>query len=97
MRDAPARIPHRVATGVADSHGASFRASSSWVSPLGPFSARRCSVASLQVIKGPHVGAVFELTTSESVMGRYPFCDVVLPSHTISRQHARVVQAGDQF
>lgn len=54
-------------------------------------------VASLKVIKGPNVGSVFELTASESVMGRYPFCDVVLPSHTISRQHARVVNVDDQF
>ena len=54
-------------------------------------------MASLKVIKGPNVGSVFELTATESVMGRYPFCDVVLPSHTISRQHARVVQVDDQF
>jgi hypothetical protein len=54
-------------------------------------------VASLKVIKGPNVGSVFELTASESVMGRYPFCDIVLPSHTISRQHARVVQVDDHY
>ena len=54
-------------------------------------------MASLKVIKGPNVGSVFELTATESVMGRYPFCDVVLPSHTISRQHARVVNVDDQF
>lgn len=54
-------------------------------------------MASLQVIKGPSVGEVFDLVATESVMGRYPFCDIVLASHTISRQHARIVRVDDSF
>lgn len=44
----------------------------------------------LQMIKGPHRGQIFELTEDESVIGRYPFCQVVLHSHTVSREHARI-------
>ena len=48
-------------------------------------------MATLQVLKGSNVGKCYELTANESLIGRYNFCDVALPSHTVSRQHARIV------
>lgn len=54
-------------------------------------------MAILQVIKGGNAGHCYELTSNDSVLGRYPFCEVVLPSHTVSRQHARIVRTGDNF
>jgi len=47
-------------------------------------------VATLKVLKGTNVGQCYELPAGEAVIGRYPFCEIVLPSHTISRQHARL-------
>lgn len=50
-------------------------------------------MATLQVVKGPNVGECYELKSAEAVIGRYPFCEVVLPTHTVSREHARIVHA----
>jgi pSer/pThr/pTyr-binding forkhead associated (FHA) protein len=47
-------------------------------------------MATLEVIKGENAGQIYQLTDNESVVGRYPFCEVVIPSHTVSRQHARI-------
>lgn len=47
-------------------------------------------MATLKVLKGTNVGQSYDLPEGEAVIGRYPFCDIVLPSQTISRQHARI-------
>lgn len=54
-------------------------------------------VATLKVISGPNAGHSYVITGDEAVLGRYPFCDVVLPSHSVSRQHARIVREADGY
>lgn len=54
-------------------------------------------MATLEVVKGANAGDFYELTANESVVGRYPFCEVVIPSHTVSRQHARISQTGGDY
>jgi len=54
-------------------------------------------MATLQVLSGNHAGKCYELSGDQVVIGRYPFCDIVLPSHSISRQHARIVREGPGF
>ncbi len=39
----------------------------------------------------------FELTNDETLLGRDRFCDIVLRTHTVSRQHARIVRTSDGF
>ena len=39
----------------------------------------------------------YELTADEMIVGRDQFCDIVLPKHTVSRQHARLVHAADGY
>ena len=54
-------------------------------------------MATLKVISGPNAGHSYEVAGDEAVVGRYPFCDIVLPSHSVSRQHARIVREADGF
>lgn len=54
-------------------------------------------VATLKVISGTNAGHWYEVTGDEAVIGRYPFCDIVLPSHSVSRQHARIMRESDGY
>jgi serine phosphatase RsbU (regulator of sigma subunit) len=54
-------------------------------------------VATLKVISGANAGHCYEVTGDEAVIGRYPFCDIVLPSHSVSRQHARIMRESDGY
>lgn len=54
-------------------------------------------MATLKVVSGPNAGHSYVITGDEAVLGRYPFCDIVLPSHNVSRQHARIVRVADGY
>ncbi len=54
-------------------------------------------MATLKVVSGPNAGHSYEVAGDEAVVGRYPFCDIVLPSHSVSRQHARIVRETDGY
>ncbi len=44
----------------------------------------------LQIVHGPGQGQMFTLGPEETVLGRLPECQVVLPSRAVSRRHARI-------
>lgn len=50
-------------------------------------------MATLEVLSGTNAGQSYDLTAEQTVIGRYPFCDIVIPVHTISRQHTRLVRS----
>jgi sigma-B regulation protein RsbU (phosphoserine phosphatase) len=45
---------------------------------------------SLEIIAGSRAGEVFEIVGEQTLIGRSPVCDVVLPLHTVSRRQARI-------
>lgn len=53
--------------------------------------------ATLKVHSGESAGKVHELNLDQAVLGRNTFCDIVIPMHSISRQHARIVREGERF
>jgi serine phosphatase RsbU (regulator of sigma subunit) len=53
-------------------------------------------MAFLRMLKGPDPGHVYRLGES-NVLGRHPECDIVLEVGAISRQHAKITQAGDDY
>lgn len=53
--------------------------------------------AQLVIVEGPSTGAVFVLTGAASTVGRQDGCEVVLPSITVSRQHATIKRQGDFY
>jgi serine phosphatase RsbU (regulator of sigma subunit) len=54
-------------------------------------------VAFLEVRTGPNAGQRCQLLTDCAVVGRYPFCDLVLQAKTISRQHARITRIDQAY
>ncbi|MBL9122917.1 MAG: SpoIIE family protein phosphatase [Planctomycetaceae bacterium] len=54
-------------------------------------------MAVLQVLKGLNPGQVFALDGEKMVLGRHPDCDIVLDVGAISRQHAQIIVAGDEY
>jgi serine phosphatase RsbU (regulator of sigma subunit) len=49
-------------------------------------------------VSGPiSPGQTFPLTGESTVLGRHPECSIVLEAGAISRQHARILKAGDDF
>ena len=50
-------------------------------------------MAMIEILAGSNVGQRYELTADQTVLGRDAFCDVVFPSRTVSRQHARIIRA----
>jgi len=54
-------------------------------------------MAVLRVLKGQNPGQLVPLEGDSIVLGRHPECDVVLEIGAVSRQHARLVRAGDDF
>jgi pSer/pThr/pTyr-binding forkhead associated (FHA) protein len=63
-------------------------------SPLAPLSDPGSSMSRIEVIAGPHMGAVFPLLPG-AILGRDPRCDISLfnDAHA-SRQHARLIPEG---
>jgi pSer/pThr/pTyr-binding forkhead associated (FHA) protein len=53
--------------------------------------------AQLVIVEGPATGAVFVLSGAACTIGRQDGCDVVLPSITVSRQHATIKRQGDFY
>jgi sigma-B regulation protein RsbU (phosphoserine phosphatase) len=54
-------------------------------------------MATLQILTGPKAGQSYELIRPQVQLGRDALCDVVVPSRSISRQHARIVREADGF
>lgn len=54
-------------------------------------------MAFLRIVNGPNAGRTYQLTEAVTMVGRDPLCRVVLPSRTISREHARVLQQNNRF
>jgi serine phosphatase RsbU (regulator of sigma subunit)/pSer/pThr/pTyr-binding forkhead associated (FHA) protein len=54
-------------------------------------------MAVLRVLKGLNPGQLFTLDNEKAVLGRHPDCDIVLELGAVSRQHARIVQTGEDF
>ena len=54
-------------------------------------------MATIEILAGSNVGQRYELTADQTVLGRDAFCDVVFPSRTVSRQHARIIRAVEGF
>lgn len=54
-------------------------------------------MSSLTVVAGPLEGMRFAITNrAETVIGRDGVCDIVLPTGTVSRRHARILREGDR-
>jgi len=45
----------------------------------------------LKVLSGQNVGKVYDLFSSETLIGRSATCDIQIPSENISKQHAKIV------
>lgn len=54
-------------------------------------------VASVKVLSGTSTGTIHEIHVDQAVLGRNTFCDIVIPEHSISRQHARIVREGERY
>ena len=54
-------------------------------------------MAVLLAIQGLPQGEILTLEKEATVLGRHPECDIVLDSGAVSRQHARITAAGDEF
>lgn len=55
---------------------------------------RRPVHPTLAIVKGPHTGSVFELSTNIITLGREPSNSVFLNDMTVSRHHARIDLSG---
>ena len=51
----------------------------------------------LKIIGGSNAGQTFEIDSHECVIGREAWCQVALPSRTVSRRHARIVHDVDGY
>lgn len=51
----------------------------------------------LEVLDGPNKGEVFQVDRDEMVVGRLPYCDIVLAQKNVSRQHTRIVRSGSAY
>lgn len=54
-------------------------------------------VATLEVVTDTDGRKLYELTSDETIVGRNQFCDIILKSHTVSRQHARISRNPDGY
>src|SRR5262249_31928536 len=62
-----------------------------------PERARAVVMATLEVCSESGGRQLFELSADETLVGREHFCDIVLRTHTVSRQHARITRAEDGY
>lgn len=51
----------------------------------------------LEIIRGMNAGQRFDIMGRECVIGRDATCQVVIPSRTVSRQHARILDERDGY
>ena len=85
---------HRLRFGARRSTQAASVAPFPQQSPV-PRQSQPVNATSLQVVSGPHSGAVFLLSSASMPIGRNPECSIMLPDdHLVSRQHARIVWDG---
>ena len=54
-------------------------------------------MATLEILLESQGKHFFELVSEQSIVGRENFCDIVIPSHTVSRQHARITRIDDAY
>lgn len=54
-------------------------------------------MATLSILNGQRSGETYELASSQVQVGRDSFCDLVIPTRSISRQHARILREPDGF
>ena len=54
-------------------------------------------MAVLRALHGPSAGQTYPLIGDSIVLGRHPECNIVLDAGAVSRQHARIVKAGDDY
>lgn len=54
-------------------------------------------MATLEIEQGRFGNESHELYREQTVIGRYEFCDIVLETTSVSRQHARIVRRADEF
>jgi pSer/pThr/pTyr-binding forkhead associated (FHA) protein len=54
-------------------------------------------MASLQIRVGNTQVWHYSLEDEQTILGRNPDCDVVIPSLCAARKHARITRVGDQF
>lgn len=54
-------------------------------------------MASLETIKGPHLGQRFALSSDSLLVGRQEDADIFLESLAVSRQHARILCHGGEY
>ena len=52
---------------------------------------------SIEIDLGQEEARIFPLKPHETVVGRNPFCDLLIDSHGISRRHARIFRRADDF
>ena len=48
-------------------------------------------------MRGPQVGTVLELGSSDLSVGRSPECDIFLNDMTVSREHARILSTPEGY
>jgi pSer/pThr/pTyr-binding forkhead associated (FHA) protein len=54
-------------------------------------------MASLHAVAGNTHVWDYSLEKEQTILGRNPDCDVVIPSLCADRRHARIIRVGDQF
>ena len=54
-------------------------------------------MASLEIIAGRNAGQTHQLIRYESVIGRHPTCEIVLPESQVSRKHIRILEESDGY
>src|SRR5262245_55661647 len=54
-------------------------------------------MASLLVLRGDNPDQRFKLEGDLVVLGRNPDCQIIIPSHAVSRQHAQIAHQGGRF
>ncbi len=54
-------------------------------------------MASLEIVAGHNAGQIHQLIRYESVIGRHPTCEIVLPESQVSRKHIRLLEESDGY
>lgn len=54
-------------------------------------------MAVLQMVRGLNPGQLFPLEKDKAILGRHPDCQIVLDAGAVSRQHAQILQVGEDY